>query len=218
MPGKILVAPSLLSADFGRLAEAVRFIGDNGGDLVHVDVMDGAFVPNITFGPKVVADLRPASRVPFDVHLMIRDPESYVEPFARAGADIITVHYEAAIHLHRLMARIRSLGKKAGISIVPSTPAETLTELLPFADLVLVMTVNPGFGGQELIPECLRKVNKLKEWKKSQGFGYLIEVDGGMNRGTVASALEAGAEVIVAGNAVFQSADPAEEIRILRGR
>lgn len=211
------MAPSLLSADFGRLAEAVRFIGEQGGDLVHVDVMDGAFVPNITFGPKAVADLRPMSRIPFDVHLMIRDPESYVEQFSQSGADIITVHYEAAIHLHRLLQKIRSLGRKAGISIVPSTPVETLSELLPFADLVLVMTVNPGFGGQELIAGCLKKVEKLSKWKKEEGYRYLIEVDGGINRNTIGPALDAGAEVIVAGNAVFKSQDPAAEIRILRG-
>jgi ribulose-phosphate 3-epimerase len=214
----VLVAPSILSADFGCLADAVRAIEKGGGDWVHVDIMDGSFVPNITFGPAVVAALRRHTRLPFDVHLMIVRPQDFLEEFARAGADHITIHCEAVVHLHRTLTAIRTLGKKAGISIVPSTPAAQLSEVLHMVDIVLVMTVNPGFGGQELIERTLEKVRYLKEQKRKHGYPYLIEVDGGINRDTCRKAVQAGAEVLVAGSAVFNSEHPEEEIRLLRCR
>jgi ribulose-phosphate 3-epimerase len=217
MGKRVLVAPSLLSADFGRLAQSVESIKEMGGDMVHLDIMDGNFVPSLTFGPKVVADLRKASSLPFDVHLMVRNPESFVESFAEAGADYLTFHMEATVHVHRLLARIRELGKHPGVSIVPSTPVDALSEILELAEMILVMTVNPGFGGQKLIPGCLRKVEALRSLKEKRGFRYLIEVDGGIHRETVRQALDAGAEVIVAGSAVFESPNPREEIRVLRG-
>ncbi len=217
MAAKVLIAPSILSANFGALAEAVRAIVEMGGDMVHLDVMDGAFVPNITFGPKAVADLRPLTSLPFDAHLMIARPESLIDAFAEAGADIVTVHLEATTHLHRVLAAIRALGKRPGVSIVPSTPVEALGEVLPIVDVVLVMTVNPGFGGQEMIDRCLRKVERLRYLKEREGYGYLIEVDGGINRGTIRSALDAGAELIVAGSALFNSPDPKAEVAFLRG-
>jgi ribulose-phosphate 3-epimerase len=217
MPKRVLVAPSILSADFADLARAVRQVVEMGGDRVHLDVMDGHFVPNLTFGPKVVADLRKATSLPFEAHLMIDEPERWVESFCEAGADYVTIHLEAATHLHRVLSMIRACGKHPGVSIVPSTPAEALTEVLGDVDMVLVMTVNPGFGGQTLIPRTLHKVETLARWKREQSLGYLIEVDGGLNADTIGDALRAGAEVIVAGHAVFTSPDPAREVAILRG-
>ena len=217
MASKVLIAPSVLSADFGSLADGVRQAEAMGGDFIHLDVMDGCFVPNITFGPKAVADLRPITSLPFDAHLMIARPESFIDAFAAAGADIVTVHLEATTHLHRVLSAIRALGKRPGVSIVPSTPVEALAEVLPIVDVVLVMTVNPGFDGQEMIGRCLRKVERLRYLKEREGYGYLIEVDGGINRGTIRSALDAGAELIVAGSALFSSPDPKAEVAFLRG-
>ncbi len=213
---RVLVAPSILSADFACLGQAVRRIESGGGDWVHLDVMDGSFVPNITFGPKMVGALRPHSALPFDVHLMIVRPQDYVGQFAAAGADHITFHYEATVHVHRVLSQIKELGKKAGISIVPSTPAEALSELLHMLDQILVMTVNPGFGGQELIERTLEKVRFLASAREREGYHYLLEVDGGINRDTCHLAVEAGADVLVAGSAVFDSEDPEEEIRALK--
>jgi len=215
---KVLVAPSVLSADFGSLADAVRLVEKSGGDIVHLDVMDGCFVPQITFGQKAVTDLRPVSRLPFDTHLMICQPENAINDFCEAGTNYLTVHWEAVTHMHRVLTAIRQKGCKPGVAIVPSTPAEAIVEILPLVDMVLVMTVNPGFGGQELIPRCLRKVEALDAVRRTHGYRFLIEVDGGINRTTIRSALAAGADVIVAGSAVFAAADPAEEVAFLRGK
>jgi ribulose-phosphate 3-epimerase len=213
---KTLIAPSVLSADFGALAEGVRLAESMGGDLVHLDVMDGSFVPPITFGDKAVRDLRPVTRLPFDVHLMIQMPENHVDDFCAAGADYLTIHFEATTHVHAVLSSIRERGGRPGIALVPSTPAEALTEVLPLVDMVLVMTVSPGFGGQDLIPRCLQKVRSFRRMREERGLAYLIEVDGGINRSTAGAALEAGADVMVAGSALFGAKDPAAEVAFLR--
>jgi len=212
-----IVAPSLLSADFSRIHEGVRLIESCGGDWVHLDVMDGSFVPNITFGPKMVRDIRPLTQLPLDAHLMIDNPQNFITEFAGAGADYITIHYEACIHVHRVLQQIRDTGKKVGISIVPSTPAFMLSEVLAMVDLILVMTVNPGFGGQTLIPSCLEKVAYLDRLRKENGYRYLISVDGGVNRETVESIKNAGADVLISGNAFFSAEHPEDEVRYYKG-
>jgi len=217
MPRRILIAPSVLSADFGHLARATGAVAGMGGDFVHLDIMDGHFVPNLTFGPKAVADLRPVSPLPFDVHLMIEHPDQWTDRYLDAGSDWLTIHLEAAVHAQRALAAIRGRGKRPGVSIVPATPAEALSEVLDDVDLVLVMTVNPGFGGQKLIPRTLRKVEALARMRAARQLAFLIEVDGGINRETARSAIEAGADVLVAGSAVFEAADPAREVALLRG-
>jgi ribulose-phosphate 3-epimerase len=212
------IAPSILSADFGALADGVRRAESMGGDFVHIDVMDGCFVPPITFGAKAVADLRPVSRLPFDVHLMICRPENHVDSFCASGADYLTVHQEASTHLHGLLGAIAAKGKKPGVAIVPSTPVEAVVEVLALAALVLVMTVNPGFGGQEMIARCLRKVEALRRIRQEEGMDFLIEVDGGINRVTAADAVGAGADVLVAGSALFGAVSAAAEVAFMRGR
>jgi len=203
-----IVAPSLLSADFSCLADGVSLIEKSAADWVHLDVMDGSFVPQITFGHKMVTDIRRITDLPLDVHLMVVHPETLVEGFCGAGADYVTVHAEASVHLHRLLTGIKKLGCKAGVSIVPSTPLSAIQEITPVVDMVLIMTVNPGYGGQTIIPTCLDKVRKLKDLKSKKGYEFLIQVDGGINLDTYEQAIRAGSEVLVMGSAFFNDRDP----------
>jgi len=204
----IELAPSILSADFAHLADQIRSATEGGGTLVHVDIMDGHFVPNITIGPPVVKSLRKVTELPLDCHLMIENPDQYIPEFVEAGADWISVHQEASRHLHRTLQHIRSHGALAGVVINPATPIETLVEVLDMVDYILVMSVNPGFGGQKFIPAAVHKIRRLAEIRASRGLNYRIEVDGGIALDTVAEVVRAGAEILVAGNAVFGHGDP----------
>lgn len=200
---RVLIAPSLLSADFANFAQAARAAREAGAELLHFDVMDGVFVPNITFGPQTVRALRHHSDAIFDVHLMIVQPERYIEEFARAGADIITVHAEACVHLQRVLAQIRECGVRAGVSLNPATPLDVVEYVLPDIDLLLIMTVNPGFGGQQFIPEMLRKIARARAMLDEAGSDAWLEVDGGINGVTTPMVVRAGARVLVAGSSVF---------------
>lgn len=210
------IAPSILSADFSRLGEEIRAIEQGGADYVHIDVMDGHFVPNITIGPLVVDAVRRVTKLPLDVHLMIEHPDRYVSDFAKAGADLIVVHVEAARHLHRTIELIRSFGKKAGVSLNPATSLTTLDMILPDLDLVLLMTVNPGFGGQSFIEGCLPKITQLRRRIDQLGKPIELEVDGGVKIDNIKSIAAAGADVFVAGSAVFDTTDYAATIHQLR--
>lgn len=215
------LAFSILAADFTRLGEEIATAQRGGGTVVHVDVMDGHFVPNITFGPPVVAAVRKATRLPLDCHLMIEDPDRFIPDFARAGADWILVHQEVCRHLHRTLTSIREHGMQPAVVINPATPVEILIEVLPLVHHVLVMTVNPGFGGQSFIPRCVEKVRHLAALRSELGLNYRIEVDGGIADDTVASVVEAGADLLVAGSAIFQpgktEANAREFLRIANG-
>jgi len=214
---RVLVAPSILSASFARLGEEIAAVEDAGADWLHVDVMDGRFVPNITIGPPVVKSIRKVTKLPLDVHLMIVEPERYVEAFAEAGADTITIHVEACIHLHRTLTHIRSLGKRAGVTMNPSTPESHIEYVLDVCDQVLVMSVNPGFGGQSLIPSQLEKVRRIRKMIDDRGLDVDLEIDGGIKPENAHLAIDAGARVLVAGSAVFDTKDYKAAIAAIRG-
>lgn len=212
----IRIAPSILSADFASLGSEVAEAEASGGDWIHVDVMDGHFVPNITLGPPIVKAVSLHTKLPLDVHLMIESPERYISDFAAAGASVITVHAEACVHLHRVVHQIKELGLMAGVAINPGTPASAVREVLEDVDMVLVMTVNPGFGGQAFIPNTLRKITQIREWANEVNPDLLIEVDGGVSEATAPLVVSAGADVLVAGNAVFGRSDRAAAILEIR--
>ncbi|HEX7284599.1 MAG TPA: ribulose-phosphate 3-epimerase [Candidatus Angelobacter sp.] len=211
----IELAPSILSADFAHLAAAVQAVAEGGATVLHVDVMDGHFVPNITIGPPVVASLRKATNLPLDVHLMIENPDQFIPAFVDAGADWISVHQEACVHLHRTLELIQSHNVNAGVVINPATPVGTLEEVLDMVHHVLVMSVNPGFGGQKFIPSVLEKVRRLTTMRIARRAGFRIEIDGGIGPDTIADAVRAGVEILVAGNAVFGHGDPRENTQKL---
>ncbi|PWW27419.1 ribulose-5-phosphate 3-epimerase [Cytobacillus oceanisediminis] len=213
----VKIAPSILSADFSNLGEEIKDVERGGADYIHVDVMDGHFVPNITIGPLIVDAIRPVTKLPLDVHLMIENPDAYIEAFAKAGADYITVHVEASRHLHRTVHFIKSFGVKAGVVLNPATPVNTIEHIIEDIDMVLLMSVNPGFGGQKFIPSVLSKIAAVKEMADSKGLEIEIEVDGGVNEETAKQCIDAGANVLVAGSAIYNQTDRAKAIAALKG-
>ncbi len=202
---KKYIAPSILSADFSKLGEEVKNVTNAGADWIHIDVMDGHFVPNITVGPMVVESIKKSTNLPLDVHLMIKNPDYFIEDFIAAGAKSITIHQEAVPHLHRSVSAIKEMDAKSGVAINPATPVETLIEILPYVDLVLIMTVNPGFGGQKFINNCLQKIEKLNSIRKEKKYNFLIEVDGGVSEKNATVLSKAGCDIFVAGSAIFNS-------------
>lgn len=213
----VKIAPSILSADFSKLGEEIIAVEKGGADYIHIDVMDGHFVPNITIGPLIVDAIRPITKLPLDVHLMIENPDQYIEAFAKAGADYITVHVEACRHLHRTIQNIKSFGVKAGVVLNPATPVESIQHIIGDIDMVLLMSVNPGFGGQKFIPEVLPKIRRVKELAEEKGLTLEIEIDGGVNPETAKQCMEAGANVLVAGSAIYNQPDYAKAISLIRG-
>lgn len=211
-----LVAPSILSADFLNLGRDIEMINNSDADWYHLDVMDGRFVPNISYGMPIIKTMKKTAKKPFDVHLMIVEPEKYFEAFKDAGADVLTVHYEASTHLHRSLQAIKALGMKAGVSLNPHTPVSVLEDVITDIDLVLIMSVNPGFGGQKFIPQAIEKVRKVKSMIKETGSNALIEIDGGVTVENAPELVAAGVDVLVAGNTVFSSPDPVETIKKLK--
>jgi ribulose-phosphate 3-epimerase len=206
-----LLSPSILSSDFTDLKATIRILELGNADWIHLDIMDGNFVPNLTFGPIIVEAINRLTDLPLDTHLMIFNPDNYIEKFAEAGSDVLTVHQEASIHLHRTIMKIKSLGVKAGVSINPATPVSAIENVLDEVDLVLVMSVNPGFGGQSFIKNSLKKISSLREIKEKNNYNFLIEVDGGIDIDNVQSVLDAGADVIVAGASIFKDPDPVQK-------
>ena len=217
MTRPVKIAPSILSADFARLAEEVATVEDGGADLIHIDVMDGHFVPNLTMGPLVVRALRPHTKLPLDVHLMIEHPDRYVDAFADAGADYLTVQAEACVHLHRVVQAIHARGVKAGVALNPATPLHALDEILPDLDLVLVMSVNPGFGGQSFIPGTLDKLRRLRTRLEARGLTHIeVEVDGGVKLNNIREVHRAGGEILVSGSGIFRTPDPPGTLRAMK--
>lgn len=209
------IAPSILSADFSKLGEEIKDVERGGAEYIHVDVMDGHFVPNITIGPLIVEAIKPVTDLPLDVHLMIENPDAYIQEFADAGASIITVHQEASVHLHRTIQLIKKAGVKAGVVINPATPVQMIKDILPEVDLVLLMSVNPGFGGQSFIPQTIGRIEQVAKWREQMNLSFEIEVDGGVNVQTAKACTDAGADVLVAGSAVFNQQDRKKAIEEL---
>lgn len=213
---KTKIAPSILSADFAKLGEEIKDVEKGGADYIHIDVMDGHFVPNITIGPLIVEAIKPITSLPLDVHLMIENPDNYIRAFAEAGADYITVHQEACVHLHRTIQLIKDYHVKAGVVLNPATPAEMIKDILPDIDLVLLMTVNPGFGGQKFINSVVPKIEQIAKWREEMDLSFEIEIDGGVNAGTAKKCTDAGADILVAGSAVFNQEDRKQAIKDIK--